>query len=200
MIFAGKYHIIITSLAYKNGETVVVVNFCTVSAVNVVILCMAVHRGVGSTCRLFICVRGSFLWKVLRRGKTAVSCKCVSPIGGLGDFATLILVSLQVSLRLHACAARERKAGISVAGTLLLRSSRFLWNEGYRRAAAGLNSRRAAGGQILFVFVMEVVNGYRAAGGRTLAFFVMKVVSLFEAVAISFVFKVFDRHVSDSAL
>ena len=124
----------------------------------------------------------------------------MSPVGGAGDLAILVLVSLQVSLRLRACAARERKAGVSVIGGLLLRSSEFPWNERCCCAVADLTGRRAAGGRILSFFVMEVVNGRRAVGGRTRSLFVMKVVYSFEAVAISFVFKVFDSHVSDSAL
>ena len=105
----------------------------------------------------------------------------MSPVGGAGDLVTLVLVSLQVLLRLRAFAARERKAGMSVTGGLLLRSSGFPWNERYRRAVAGLNGHGAADGRTLSLFVMEVVNSYRAAGGRIRSLFVMKVVYSFEA-------------------
>ena len=102
--------------------------------------------------------------KVLRRRKatrkTGVSCKYVPPVGGAGDLATPVLVSLQVSFRLRTRASREKKADKSIEGGLLPPSPGFPWNEGCRRAAAGLNRRRVAGGRTLSLFVLEIVHSF----------------------------------------
>ena len=102
--------------------------------------------------------------KVLRRRKatkkSGVSCKYVPPVGGAGDLATPVLVSLQVSFRLRNRASREKKADKSIKGGVLPRSPGFSWNEQCRRAAAGLNCGRMAGGRTLSRFVLEIVYSF----------------------------------------
>ena len=100
------------------------------------------------------------LWRRTTTKKTGVSCKYVPPVGGAGDLATPVLVSLQVSFRLRNRASREKKADKSIKGGLLPRSPGFPWNEGCRRAAAGLNRRRVAGGRTLSLFVLEIVHSF----------------------------------------